>query len=162
MANPNALVDGVRELSPLSARLAQPLQQTVTVNFEGGKSAYLDMTIPRSKVWAEVLNNIRETNRKAYVEIDPASNLITQLLCPLPVKIGAITPIGKEGDAEVELIISHARHYLRRKNPDFQELLKMLQAAKKQKKEVLVTETLDDHEIIDVKPLSKPQARKRK
>lgn len=157
MANPNALVDGISGLSSPSevhvARSAQPTPQHVRVDFQGGRSGLLDMTVGRSVAWADVLRSLYENNQPAYVEIDPKTNLITELLCPLRFSVGAIAP-GDPGDSvEVELIISHARHYLRRKNPDFAKSLKALQTARKQKREVLVTETLNGHEIIDVRPV---------
>jgi hypothetical protein len=57
-----------------------------------------------------------------------------------------------EGDIEVEFIISQVSHYLRRANPDFDELQTALQTAQEEGAAVLVTET-DKHEIIDVRPL---------
>lgn len=48
--------------------------------------------------------------------------------------------------------ISHARHYLDTANPDYQLLLNALTVARQQGTPVLITETLDDHQIIDVRP----------
>ncbi len=159
MASAKAVVDSVSSLSSsvtelraaTSARATSPL---VTVKFQGGQSGLLDMSLPRSVVWAEVLHSMRETNQPAYVEIDPATNFITELLHPLAVQVGEL----KETDSgmEVELIISHARHHLLRTRPDFRELLSALETAKKHGATVLVTETLNDHQIIDVRPQEKP------
>lgn len=140
------------------AGTAQQSLRFILVSFQSGRSGRLDMTVPRSVVWADVLNSLWRANQPAYIEIDPVTNIITELLSPLTVTIGAITPIGKEGDIEVELIISQVRHYLRRKRPDFQSLLQDLQQAQRQRAPVLVTETLDKHEIIDVRPLLKQLA----
>ncbi len=154
--NPNALVDGIRDISPpveaLVVRPGQTPLRFVTVNFQSGRSGLLDMKIPRSAVWADILDSLRQANQPAYVEIDPATNVITELLIPLTVRIGDLTPTATGDAVEVELIVSQARHYLRRTNPDFQQLLNTLRAAKEQGTAVLVTET-DDHEIIDVRPL---------
>jgi hypothetical protein len=119
----------------------------------------LDMSVPRSAVWAEVLESLREANQPAYVEIDPATHYIVQLLCPLTVRVGAITPA--DDGVQVELIISHARHYLRRGDPHYQEMLDTLRAAQKNGNELLVTETLDDHTIIDVRPAASPRGRRK-
>lgn len=158
MARPNALVDGISSLSSpretLEARPGERPSRAVTVNFQGGRSGQLDLAVPRSAVWADVLDSLRQANESVYVEIDPETNAITELLLPREVKVGAITDTGDA--VEVELIISQARHYLRRTNPDFQELLNTLQTAREEGTPVLVTETLDEREIIDVKPLPKP------
>lgn len=165
MARANALVDRVSALSPPSAApaafAAAPRAQFVAVGFAGGQSGNLDMTSPRSAVWAEVLDSLREEDQPAYVEIDPATNVITELLCPLTVSVEALTPIDLEDAVEVELAISHARHFLRRSNPDFQEMLKTLEAARKKGTQVVVTESSDGREIIDVRPAAKPVAKRK-
>ena len=56
-------------------------------------------------------------------------------------------------DREVELVISHAKHYLRRSHPDFDALLALLEQARATKTLVAVTET-EAHDIIDVRPLA--------
>ena len=160
MARPNALVDGISSLSSpreaLTARPGEIPSRAVTVNFQGGRSGQLDLAIPRSAVWADVLDSLRQANESVYVEIDPTTNVITELLLPREVRVGAITPTDTDDAVEVELIISQARHYLRRTNPDFQQLLNILQTAQEEGIPVLVTETLDGYEIIDVKSLPKP------
>jgi hypothetical protein len=105
-------------------------------------------------VWAEVLESLRETGAPAYVEVDPSTSVITELLLPIPFSVGRIerSPDG----LQVELIISHARHSLRRSNPDFEELRHTLEEARKRGSPVLITETLDSHEIIDARPVSGP------
>ncbi|HAX74403.1 MAG TPA: hypothetical protein DCY88_00840 [Cyanobacteria bacterium UBA11372] len=159
MARPNALVDGISSLSSpretLEARPGEIPSRSVTVNFQGGRSGRLDMAMPRSAVWADVLDSLRQTNEPVYVEIDPETNVITELLLPREVRVGAITPTDTGDAVEVELIISQARHYLRRTNPDFQQLFNILQTAQEEGIPVLVTETLDGYEIIDVKSLPK-------
>ncbi len=161
MAKPNAFVDGVSGLSrppeAMAAKMARAPSRFVTVSFQGGRSGLLDMTVSRSAVWAEVLDSLRQTSQPAYVEVDPETNIITELYCPVVVRVGALNKIGKSDDVEVELVISHARHYLRRKNPDFKRLLEILQTALKKKMMVVVTEAHDGHEIIDVRPFERPE-----
>ena len=159
MANVNTVVDSVSSLSSSLAELqdvrrAKPAARTVTVNFGSGQSALLDMAQPRSIVWAEVLHSMREAEHPAYVEIDPQTNQITELRWPLAVRVGEINK--NNSGAEVELIISHARHYLLRGRPDFNRLLDALETARRQKSTVLVTET-DEHQIIDVRPWRSPR-----
>ena len=157
MANPNAFVDGVRGLSAppetLAARPDKQRPEFLTVSFQGGRTGLLDSTNLRSAVWADVLDSQRQANLPVYVEIDPETKIITELLCPLTVNVGDIIPADEEEDVEIELIISHARHYLRSKHPDFRELLKTLKTAQEKRMKVIVTES-EDNEIIDVRPVT--------
>jgi hypothetical protein len=153
MANPNAVVDLVRSVPSFDAARtgAARLPQTLTITFEGGRSGVLDLSTPSGRVWADVLDYLRNARAPAYVEIDPISGLISNLLMPAVVTVGEITPIAD--GAEVELIISHAKHYLRRSNPDYDQLLRTLETARKDGATVAVTETPTTHEIIDVRPV---------
>jgi hypothetical protein len=54
---------------------------------------------------------------------------------------------------EVELQISHAKHYLRKSQPDYARLLAALKDALAKKTRVAVTETPVDHEIFEVSAL---------
>jgi hypothetical protein len=85
----------------------------------------------------------------AYVEVDADSKEISRLLIPLVVKVTNFSDSEKE-EIGVELEISHARHVLKRGNPDFGELLETLRTAREKNAWLIVTET-DDHEIIDVR-----------
>jgi len=152
------VVDNIRELSSPAATkvapsdVAPPKSQFVTVQFQAGDTGLLNMSLPHTRVWYEVIASMRQSNKPVYVEIDPQTNVITELLIPLRVKVGNMVP-SKENrnDMEVELIISHAVHHLRHANPLFQKLAKQLKSAKQKGSEVLVTERPDNHEIIDVR-----------
>jgi hypothetical protein len=159
MPNPNAVVDTVRTITGIPEAAAAPgttINRMTSVAFAGGRSGMLDLASPRSAVWAGVLASLQESGSPAYVEIDPASGMITNLLAPLVVLVGEI------GDAEgeevpVELIISHGRHFVRRSNPDFNLLIDTLRRARDEEGAVAVTEQPDTHEIIDVKPVTRPK-----
>ena len=161
MYKPKALIDGIRSFFPTRdkwvSRPAKDLPGKVTVEFKTGQKGILDMKNPRAVVWAKLLDLQRKVNRPVYVEIDPDTSVITQLLIPEPSRVMSITPQG-EGDVYVAFFTSEARHYLRRENPDFQNMLDTLRSAKDNETEVLMTATRPDHEIIDVKPLQKPLA----
>ena len=161
MPNPNALVDRIRNLSPSAetfrSREAQPSTQLVTVNFQGGRVGRLDMRIRRSSLWAKRLDFLRQNNMPAYVEIDPQTNLITEMLVPDESRVLSLTTKA-EGDVEVKLIPSQALHYLRRDNPNFEELQGALQSAMNEKKTILVTRTRYEPEIIDVRYLATPSS----
>jgi sugar phosphate isomerase/epimerase len=149
-----ALVDGVERVShPGGADVARERApaQYLTVAFGSGRAGLLDMTTHQSRVWAEVLESFRETGRLAYVEIDPNTSVITQVLQPIPYRVGRIARLADR--LQVELIISHARHFLRRSNPDFEEFREVLEGARQSGTSVLVTETLVEHEIIDARPV---------
>lgn len=166
MARPNALVAGVSDLPRVvkgrEGTRARGSSQLMTVKFDGGRTGLLDMTLPRGSVWADVLGSLHESQQPAYVEIDPTSHVIVELLCPSAMKVEAITPLSSKDGVQVDLTISHARHYLHRTSPDYDVLLKALQTAHKQKTTVLVTETLDAHEIIHVAPLAVSKTPRRK
>jgi IS5 family transposase len=50
---------------------------------------------------------------------------------------------------------------LRRSNPDFEQLREALENARKRGTPVLVTETINEHEIIHVQPVVQPARRRR-
>ncbi|NYT08966.1 MAG: hypothetical protein GKC09_03365 [Methanosarcinales archaeon] len=161
MAKPNVIVDKVRGLSsPIEAVAAapgKPSARVIEVNFDGGRSGVLELRDRRSTVWADVIDNLRLSNQSIYVEIDPQTNVITEVLVPLAVKVGDMTT-SAEGDIEVELVVSQAKHYLRRSNPDFQELSEALKASMNENKDVLITEAPNTHDIIDIRPNPNPLA----
>jgi len=120
------------------------------VIFGGGRTGLLDLRLNRSRIWGEVLESLRDSGQPVYVEIDPDTDLITELLLPIRFLVGAVEPFD-EG-LRVDLIVSQARHYLRASNPQFEQLRRQLETARDSRQPVLVTETIDDHEIIDVRP----------
>jgi hypothetical protein len=155
MPRANAVIAEVREVTghvtvAADERAGRVPVQHRRVIFGGGQSGLLDMSLNRSKIWAEVLESLRNSGQPAYVEIDPDSNLITELLLPIRFFVGAVEPTD-EG-VEVDLIVSQARHYLRASNQQFEELRRLLETARDTRTPVVVTETIDDHEIIDVRP----------
>lgn len=159
MARPNAAVGAVVELSAIGAAgdATRSEAGSVAVRLDSGAEGRLDLTEPRSRAWYAVLDRLREAGLPAYIEIDPATSTITELLVPIEVTVTAVGPA--EGDlVEVDLEISQARHVLRRGNPDFAELLGLLEAARAAGTPVLVTETARGEEIIDVRPLPKARA----
>ncbi len=156
MARPNSLVDDVTDLSESaelpSAAPERPAARYIRVAFATGRTGLLDMTADRSRIWADVLRSLRESRQPAYVEVDPKTSVITELLLPIHYTVRRIQPA--KDRLEVELEISHARHYLSKSNPQFDELRKALEDARASQTPVLVTETLNEHEIIDVRPVA--------
>jgi hypothetical protein len=150
-----ALVDDVRDIrrERASARGARRRTEVlaIRVRFGGGANARLNPSSSRDRIWAEVLESLRDSGQPAYVEIDPDTRYITSLLLPQRFLVTSIreTP---ESDLEIELEISHARHFLRGDHPRFEEMRALLESARREKTRVLVTESLDSSAIIDVRP----------
>lgn len=126
------------------------VEQPVVVRFGKDSEGLLDQASTRDSVWLDIMKSLQAAGRPVYVEIDRRSGRIVQFLQPREQPIGAIQETAK-GDAQVELLLSHAIHALRRNNPRYGELLKRLREAQHGKKLVWVTETLDTHEILEVR-----------
>ena len=157
MARSDGVVGEVRELAShvdtaeFGATRDVPVVQVVIGD---GHRGQLDMRDPRAHVWIDVLTSLHATGRPAYVEIEPDTQRITELLLPLRFLVGGIRRV--DDGLEVDLVISHARHYLRRSNERFDELRAVLEAVFESRVPVLVTESSDVHEIIDVRPTGEP------
>lgn len=154
VAKPNVVVAEVREIGRepvaeqvISAVSGDTPHLPVTV---GGVTGLLDMSNRRSAIWREVLESLRQMGRPAYVEVDPRTGVITDVLQPIPFRVTGIT---EDPDGlVVELEISQALHRLRRTNPDYDELAAALRAAYDAGLPVLVTENVDTDDIVDVRP----------
>lgn len=127
-------------------------KRLIAIRFAGGNVGTLDASTSPGSVWASVLRNLHELGQPAYVEIDRATSLITQVLQPKLQPVGAIQPAENDGDMRVEFLNSHAQHFLRRTHPHYAALLKLLREAQSKGFSVWVTDTLNTHEIIDVRP----------
>ncbi len=158
MPRKNTIVDSIRSLSPsVDERITRPAEadQPIIINFEGGETGMLDMKQPFSTTWIEVLDSMHQASLPVYIEIDPSTRSITELLLPMAVKVEYLAPLTPGNDVEVRLSISHARHILKPANPDFQVLLDSLRTALAEGANIYVTETLEEHEIIDVRSAPK-------
>jgi hypothetical protein len=157
MAKPDVIVETIRGISPAGEKRMSALRQTppppITVNFHGAQPALLDMSKPQAKSWAGIMDSVQRMKQAIYLEVDPETRVIAELLLPLPFKVAAVKPADKKDDVEVELVVSHARHYLRRANPGYRTMLAALKTAQKTEALVLVTESRDHQQIIDVRPV---------
>jgi hypothetical protein len=111
------------------------------------------MSMPNAKTWAGILGVMQRARQAVYLRIDLKTGLITDLLIPRAVKVATLKTGSRKADVEVELVVSEMRHYLRLANPDFDHLLKALDEARKTETPVLVTDSRDRREIIDVRPI---------
>ena len=64
--------------------------QTIKVNFEDDRIGILDLSNPRSVVWAKMFEYLQKNNRPVYVEIEPDTNIITRLSTPEAAKVWEI------------------------------------------------------------------------
>ncbi len=154
MPNQNAIVAIIARIDPPVEKLsaAELLRQHpdgISIVFEGGQTARL-FPGDRASGTLEILEELRNMRAPAYVEVIPDNRAITRLLIPLVTKVTAVSESGTQ-EIAVDLQASHARHLLKRANPDFGVLLEALRAAGEKDTSLIVTET-DEHEIIDVRP----------
>jgi hypothetical protein len=152
MPNPNAVVSRViRFEPPLDRPPAEMLraERGLSVELEGARRVRLDPADPRSVGFTQILDGLSKQRLPVYLEIDPATSTITRLLIPHVTRVIGIRQID-EGVLGVELERSHARHVLRRGNPDFGELERQLREALRNGAPIVLTEN-DAHEIIDIR-----------
>jgi hypothetical protein len=143
----SALIDQ-REATSSRAPTQQPA--VVDILFADDQRARIDASDYRGRSWLAALHQMERNGLPAYVEVDEATSLISEVLVPITVTVGELRDF--EDHVDVELVISQARHRLSRSNPDFDELLNRLSDASARNSPVLVTESNDEHEIIDVRP----------
>lgn len=149
---PLVLVGRIQSVAPAPA-----LQGVGAVHVQvADGAALLDLGDPRARVWRDLLEELREAGEPVYLEVDPQSRVIGRLLYPRRATVLEVAPAPEEGRHEVELEISQARHFLDPGNADYARLLHALQEACRQGHLVLVTETPDEHEIVDVRVDSGP------
>ena len=152
MPNPNAVVSSVIRLEPpLDRAPAEMLraERGLSVELEGGRHVRLDPADARSPGFAQILDGLNKQGLPVYLEIDPATSVITRLLIPYVTRILGVD-LSDQDVLDVKLEYSHARHVLRRGQPDFAELEKQLREAMRGGGPVILTED-DAHNIIDVR-----------
>lgn len=149
MQSDDALVAGVtRIVRPREARADRPAE--LTVEFGDGTKATLDGATQRDQVWAEVLQSLKRQRRPAFVKLDARSRRITLLLIPIQFRVVSLEET-EGGDLRIEFDPSHAIHWLRRAHPQFEAIRALLEEALRRKRRVLVTESLERPDIIDVR-----------
>ena len=155
MYSQRRLLDGIRSFSPAREKwvsvAVENLPEQVTVNFKTGQTGRLDMRYPRAVHWARMIDRSAQANRPVYVEIDREFNVITNVRIPRVCGVERLEP-DEHGNLMVRLQPSSVFHLLLRSDPDFRSMRASLQAALDEGSECLITETRDEHEIIDVRP----------
>lgn len=157
MPVPNAIVATIGRIGPTPERpAAEQLREgrELQVEFSDGSRALLQPGDPRAAGFAGLLEELQRRKRAVYVEVDPDSRAITRLLIPHDTRVVRIAP-DAPGGVEFELAYSHARHVLRRDDPDFASLYASLRAAHEQQLRALVTED-EAHRLLDLRPVPGP------
>jgi hypothetical protein len=154
MKSQRGLIDRISKFSPKRENwVNKPLEHLpdmVIVHFITGQTGSLDLKDPLSAHWANMINQQLNANQPVYVEIDEETKVITDLLIPQ-----IFTVLRLESDEHGNLLVhlhqSHAIHAVLKSNPDFTGIRDSLQAALDDSTERLITKTLNDLEIIDVR-----------
>ena len=88
-------------LSGVADSLA-PSADLASVRLDSGRSARLTAAEPRAPAWLSVLSDLRSAGLPVYVEIDPETDALTEVLVPLRVTVASIR--SSDDDVEVELL----------------------------------------------------------
>lgn len=150
MANPNAVVAQRVHVDAGPEELAERVRAEggLWLTLDGERRVRLDPDDPRSPGLARVLQGLERERLPVYLELDPESQAIRRVLIPLVSPVGATYPTA-DGLA-FELAASHARHLLRRDDPDFAEFDRVLGEAKRDGSALLVTVD-EQHRVIDLR-----------
>ncbi len=157
MASPVVIVSNVTSVGPVTAEPTGAAQSSdrrsrpVAVGLTNGRNAQLDPDDPRTPARAEVLDALREQQRPVYLEVDPDTSTITELLIPQVAYVISITRID-DGVLGVVLDSSHGRHLIRATATNAAELERLARASADSGSAVIVTEN-DRHDIIDIRYL---------
>jgi hypothetical protein len=133
----------------LVTAVSEPSMGFITVTLRDHRAVRLDMSMPHASTRAEILASMGRLGDPVYFEIDPGSRVIVDYLFTLEGPVDAM--ISRDEGVEVLLMTSAAIHFLRRSSPDFPRFLQFLEDAREQGDAVLITETRDGYEIIDVR-----------
>jgi hypothetical protein len=152
LSDPEVIVDTVAQVGQQASAKSTTLSLLAgyEVQFHGGATALLDSQDVKTPALVDLLRDMRMGGLPVYVEMDPASHIVSRVLVPIVVKVTGIGTL-PSGDLDVSLEVSHSMHFLRRSNPKFDQLVEALREAAANRSSVAVAED-DDHQIIDVRP----------
>jgi len=154
MLRQKKIINGVKGFNPTlgswKAKSVSKRPKKLIVNFNNNQKGLLDMHSPRAVHWAEILDAHRRENKPIYLEIDEETDVITNLLIPSNFKVDKIT-VDDFGNLNVLFQPSSAVHFVLKSEPNFDAMRAKLQDALANGTELVVTETRDEHEIIDIR-----------
>jgi len=137
--------------SPIKTALESRAVSPITITFANGRAVTLSVKDKREQVWGKILESLHRQGRPVYVELDATSSAIANLLIPLKSPVRKLGERAASGGLQVDLTLSSAVHLLRSSHPKYGDFAAVLQEALATGAAVLVTETPDTHEIIDVR-----------
>jgi Glutaminase len=154
MAKAEAIVSRTIRLEPGSVGPAagkDPGEGGSSIVLDGDRRVRLDPADPRSRGLAQVLDGLSREHLPVYLEIDPVTELVSRLLIPRITRVEAV----RDHDDGLEVILSgsHARHRLKRDQPDYETLAAELRASLESHRPLLITEE-DAQGIIDIREYS--------
>lgn len=150
MPNPNAFVGTI-------ARVDRDVEGGPALELEDGRRARIDPRDRRAGGFVEILEELRERGKAAYLEVDPQTGFISRLRIPRAAHVIGITA-APSGDLVFEIPYSQGGHLLRRDSPDFDNWAGLLREALDRRLPVLLTED-DRHELIDLRWYPNPDER---
>jgi len=154
------LINFLDEVDSFSTSISKALGQRsaapITVTFKGGQKVALDLTDARQRGWSKILESEHQHRRPVYVELDTSTSAIQALLFPIASTVRNLRDLGAPAGLDVELTYSSAVHRLRTSHPRFQEFSDMLRDALARGQTLFVTDTLNTHEIVDVRISARP------
>lgn len=120
------------------------------VHLDDGSSAWLNPQAPGGAPLAEMLRDLQEARIAAYLTLND-DDYIVNLIIPIR---GRVQGVEEDDDGSIHVLMegSAGRHVISPDNPDRDELLAALQAARETGVPILMAEIDPDHEIIDVRP----------
>lgn len=157
MPSPVVIVSNITSVGPTmpeptgAARSSDGGSRPRAVRLTNGRTVQLDPDDLRTPARAELLDSLREQQRPVYLEIEPDTSTITELLIPHVAHVTSITRID-DGVLGVVLDSSHGRHLIRATATNATETERLARAAAASGSAVIVTEN-DRHEIIDIRDL---------
>lgn len=146
MLEPNAIVSTSVRIDPP----AGPGQDgaKVSVELDQGRRVYLDPSNPKSAALEKILGDLATIEHPVCLQIDPETSAVARLFIPHVARVTAIRPA--EIGYSVELEGSPAPHFLKRDQPDFEEMAGRLGEARERGSAVILTEN-DAREVFDVR-----------
>ena len=154
MNSQKKLIEGVQSFSPAReswvGKSREDLPNRLSMQFESGQAGSLDLKDPLSAHWANMIDRQTQAHLPVYVEIDEESGVITGVLIPQVFTVERLETDDR-GNLLVYLHRSQAIHAVLPTDPNFETMRDSLQAAVDDGSERLITATLSDLEIIDVR-----------
>jgi len=149
MASPLTVIGTVLTIEPASGDRSFDRTDAgdLKIVFSSGEHGVLARSHPRFQPIADFLASLVGDEVPVHAELDGSGRFIRRLRLPLDVTVADIRRL-PNGDLDVVLMLSHARHTLRAGNPRFAELAALLDAARRDGGGLLVVEN-DQQEIPD-------------